>query len=187
MRAGSLFLAALGVILNVSVSGAAEAGLSGEALAARDGFHWTSAGWTRPGDPTPYRWSPSGWVRVGNEPARREPGVGNYAQDHPEEDARARQAGPYGDFSGMQKIDPRQMARDPRQFGIDPRQLENTRMDAVTTKAAENYTLRDVLHEIDQAYPFVGQNQERVLARAKALREWLANKAMIEAAGAGSR
>lgn len=53
--------------LGVVTSADAETGQTVEALAAGDGFVWTSGGWMRPGDTTSYRWTGAGWVRSGED------------------------------------------------------------------------------------------------------------------------
>jgi hypothetical protein len=53
----------------------------------------------------------------------------------------------------------------------------------IGTEAARDpeSTLKEILHNVDQMYPFVGQNTERLAARNAALNAWMTNRQKVEA------
>jgi hypothetical protein len=53
----------------------------------------------------------------------------------------------------------------------------------IGTEAARDpeSTLKEILHNVDQMYPYVGQNTERLAARNAALNAWMTNRQKVEA------
>jgi hypothetical protein len=139
-----------------------------EARAAADGFYWTASGWMRAGDSQTYRWTPSGWVLAGMADAPA-----------------AQLTAPVQLQRQVQSSEYRTMIeRDSkaRQDDYDRRAAE-IRAKQQQQPTQKEYSLEDVLKEIDQQYPFVGMAGERAAARAAAIQRWLDNKALIETTG----
>lgn len=64
-----------------------------------------------------------------------------------------------------------------------PQQSQQAQQQGTTAAASgkeNNMSLQDVLHEIDQSYPYIGQSQARGLARAAAIQEWNKNRTALE-------
>lgn len=88
------------------------------------------------------------------------------------------QSAPQPQGPQQQQMDPRQR---PTSFTDNPTQPGGSfQRTPAKVPEKENYTLKDVLHEIDQQYPMVGMSAQRADARREAIQKWMGDRTKVE-------
>ena len=197
----------------ISFLASAEVTMAGEGPDARrnlDGYYWTPVGFMHTGDNQIYRWTASGWVRSGdgqlvsNTPPRAV--VQQPQQPQQAQEARDKYAEqPYGDKAppqtvvaeikrqqdadNAQKQAEAQKQADAQKQGAPASPPNPQKLGKQVADKVDYYdqTYRDGMKMIDERFPWVGGNAQRLEARLAFHQHWMENKAMIEAARAMAR